>query len=659
MKLRSFILLLFSICLFANSQTQLTNLPTFYITTHNTTPITSTEIYLPGFLTVVSKDTTESFTSDTIEIRGRGNSTWNFAKKPYRIKFENKRKLLNLPAKAKNWVLLANHADKSLIRNAVAFEIGNYLGMEFTPSVKFADVVLNGQYIGNYMITDQVEVGGDRVEVEKQDSTITTEPNITGGYLLEIDGFAAQEPLWYTTSKGVMITVKYPDDEDINQQQIDYIKNFTNSFENTLFSGTYADPSIGYRSMIDTTSFIDWFIASELSGNPDCFWSTYIYKKREIPKFFYGPLWDYDIAFNNDNRLGDALQKRMLQHAFQNKTWIMQQSTDKWFINKVNQRWEGLLQKGIIKHLQNYVDSIRVLIDRSQKANFDKWPVLNTRVYNEQFLFPTYGEGVDFLKRYITDRATFLTLSFANDIPTIPGAPFVSEKFYYMVMNKQTRNVIDVTAQSSETNAKLMLWNPIEGRLTQHWKIMPLSDNKYQFINRFSGLAMKGAGRAKNFLQVHPDSTQRDQQWKIVPELNGTSYRIDNVNSGFTADCSGGSSANGTAVIEYEIKTSGSDNQYWFIQKVEKLETNLLPTQNPVTLIMYPNPVSDILYVSSQEGLTDGTLLEVVSPQGRTLIRQKTESTDSRIDVSTLSEGLYLLKVTVGNTQYSKKFIKK
>jgi len=331
-----FIILFILVCLIASSQTQLTNLPTFYITTENGAAITSTDIYVPGFLTVVSSDTSEVITADTIEIRGRGNSTWNFAKKPYRIKFENKRKLLNLPVKAKDWVLLANHANKTLIRNAVAFEVGEYLGMDFTPSVRFADVVLNGTFLGNYMVTDQVEVGGDRVEVEKQDTTDITEPNITGGYLLEVDGFAAQEPLWFTTNKGVMITVKYPGSEDINQQQLDYIRNFTNSFESTLFSGTYADPAIGYRAMIDTTSFIDWYIASELTGNPDCFWSTYLYKKRGIPKFFYGPLWDYDIAFNNDYRLGDALQKRMIQYAFQNKTWILQQWTDPWFIKKVN-----------------------------------------------------------------------------------------------------------------------------------------------------------------------------------------------------------------------------------------------------------------------------------------------------------------------------------
>jgi hypothetical protein len=654
------ILLFLTECLIASSQSQLTNLPTFYINTVNKAPITSTDIYVPGFLTVVSSDTSEVFKADTIEIRGRGNSTWNFAKKPYRIKFEKKRKLLNMHAKAKSWVLLANHADKTLIRNAVAFEIGKFLGMEFTPSVRFADVVLNGVFLGNYMVTDQVEVGGDRVEVDKQDSTDITEPNITGGYLLEIDGFASLEPLWFSTGKGVDITMKYPDEEDINVQQLNYIKNFTNSFETTLFSETYTDQVKGYRTLIDTTSFIDWYIASELTGNPDCFWSTYLYKKRNIQKFFYGPLWDYDIAFNNDNRLGDALQKRMLTYAFQNKTWITRQSTDAWFINKVNQRWDELLKQGIVTHLNNYVDSLNILINQSQTKNFEKWPVLNTRVYNEQFLFPTYIEGVNFLKKYIEDRASFLTTSFAQDEPVVPGKPFVAENFYYMIMNKSVLNVIDIKDLSAEVNAKLVLWDPVEGRLTQQWKIMQLSDNKFQLLNRFSGLAMKSGGRGKNLIQVKSDTTSAEQQWQILPESSGTAYGLVNVKSGYTADCSGGSSANGTAVIEWDIKTSGADNQYWYIQKVEMLETSLdQPSDNLMEITMYPNPVQETLYLSRNGSEVTPMIVEIYSTQGRLMHREQCADNDARIDVSGLPQGLYLLKATLSGKSYIKKFQKK
>lgn len=636
------------IAIAAVSQKQYSNIPTIYINTINNVPVSSKTVYVKALISVVSSDTTEIVENDTIEIRGRGNSTWNFPKKPYRIKFAKKRNFMNLPAKAKNWVLLANHADKTLIRNAVAFKIGKMLDFEYVPPGKFADVVLNGQFLGNYMITDQMEVGGDRVEVDRQDTTMHTVPDITGGYLLEIDGFAAQEPVWFTTSKGVKITIKYPDEDEINVNQKQYITTFTDQFEKTLFDNNFTSPTIGYRSMIDTVSFIDWYIASELTGNPDCFWSTYIYKKRNDNRFFYGPMWDYDIAFNNDNRLGDALNKRMLTYAFQNKTWIERQYKDNWFKEKVNKRWLELKDKGLLPAIQQYIDSLTTSIDESQKLNFQKWPVLNRRVYNEQFLFNTYSEGIDFLKRYVNDRADFLTNSFAKDEDDIPGNDFKAEDFYYMILNKQTKNAIDITGQSTDQNAKLMLWDPIEGRLSQNWIIKPLSGSRYQIINRLSGLAATSGGRAKNLLQVTPDTTQTSQMWKIIPENAGTAFRIDNVNSGYTADCSGGSYTNGTAVIEYDIKTSGSDNQYWYIQKVERIIAGISPDKTNLTFDIYPNPVKDMLYIKTDQLPDEKTTIDVISIYGQTLYRTTLNAQGTAINMSGYSKGLYLIKIKIG-----------
>ncbi|OJX87396.1 MAG: hypothetical protein BGP01_00820 [Paludibacter sp. 47-17] len=201
------------------SAQQFSNLPTFYITTDSAQPITSKSTWLPGYLSIVSSDSTERL-SGPMTVRGRGNSTWNMAKKPYRIKMAKKTKLLNLPAHEKDWVLLANHADKTLIRNAVAFKIGSLLGFEFTPSARFVDVVVNNQFMGNYMLTDQIERGDLRVRLEKLDSTMSEQPALSGGYLLEIDGFASSEPVWFTSSQAVKITVKYPDDDEITPEQL-------------------------------------------------------------------------------------------------------------------------------------------------------------------------------------------------------------------------------------------------------------------------------------------------------------------------------------------------------------------------------------------------------------------------------------------------------
>ncbi|MDE7126223.1 MAG: CotH kinase family protein, partial [Muribaculaceae bacterium] len=191
---------------------QITNLPTVYIDTEDYVSITSKETYVRATLRYVDKDGTTVY--DALGIRGRGNSTWGLDKKPYRIKFDKKQSFLGKDrAKAKSWTMLANHTDKTLMRNALASYIGTLAGQPFTAAAQFVDVVLNGKLIGNYQISDQMEIREKRIDILEQEDPATAESNITGGYLLEVDGFASSEPVYFRTSKGVTITIKSPDDD--------------------------------------------------------------------------------------------------------------------------------------------------------------------------------------------------------------------------------------------------------------------------------------------------------------------------------------------------------------------------------------------------------------------------------------------------------------
>lgn len=192
------------------------------------------------------------------------------------MKLDKKANFLNLPAKAKNWVLLANHVDKSLIRNAMAFEMGKFMGFAYTPPIQFVDVVLNGEYVGNYMVTDQIEVNKNRVNVVEQDSASISTGNLTGGYLLEIDGFAGQEPYhFFTTKKNMPVTIKNPkDDENTADQREEmkrYISGYFDEIEDILYSADFKDPEKGWRSRIDEKSLVDWYIVCEYTGNNDAF----------------------------------------------------------------------------------------------------------------------------------------------------------------------------------------------------------------------------------------------------------------------------------------------------------------------------------------------------------------------------------------------------
>jgi hypothetical protein len=650
---------------YVSAQSQLSNLPSMYITTVDNQAVADKVTWVSGNITVVSPDTAMQLNMLT-EIRGRGNSTWNLAKKPYRIKLGSKTHLLNMPAKDKNWVLLANSADKTLMRNAVAYKIGQILGFAFTPSVSFVDLTLNGSFSGNYMVTDQVEVGANRVDIDKQDSIDITEPNITGGYLLEIDGFASTEPVWFTTGKGLKITVKSPDSDVINQAQLNYVENYIANFENILFSANFKDPVNGYRAQVDTTSLINWYLACELTGNSDSFWSTYVYKKRLDDKLYFGPMWDYDIAFNNDNRLGDATQKLMRQYAFSPRTWIEQIWLDEWFQQAVWRRWKEIAVNNLSGTLNTYINDTRALLDESQQLNFNKWNVLNTRVYRETYLFTTYDGGVDYLKTYIGNRINYLNTALLYTEPVKPSEPFVASKYYYMLMNKKTNNVIDVNQNSVVSNAALVMWEPVEDDNAQLWEIRQINDSLYRFVNKNSGLAMAGNGKGVSLIQLPVNDADNSQKWKIKPVNTGNIYGIVNQKSGCSVNNSGGGFANGTSAIEYTNNISGSENQQWYIQKIYQIATGLVQNKFMVRKFeLYPNPaVHQISIRFAIEDSQDLTLkiYDIAGNQKYVRIEREIQAGNQvvTIPVSEFLPGMYFVNISNNKGESATlKFIKK
>jgi len=633
------------------AQTQLTNLPTMYVTTNDGSAITSKEDYNPAKVTVRSSIGSQNMTNVACGIRGRGNSTWNMPKKPYRIKLDKKTNLFGLPANAKSWVLLANCADKTLIRNALAFEISKTVGMEFTPSTLFLDLYVNNEFEGNFMLTDQVQEGDHRVVLDEMTVNDTKEPQITGGYLLEVDGFAESEPLWFTSSQGLKITIKYPDDADINAQQENYIKNYINTFESRLFAADFKDPDKGYRSMVDTTSLINWYIGCELTGNSDSFWSIYIYKKRSDNKLYFGPLWDFDIAFNNDNRLGDAVDKLMREYAHNPRTWIEQFCKDEWFLKAVERRWIELFNDDLENKLVTYIDETAALIDESQQKNFQRWTNLSTRVYLETFLFNTYSEGIDYLKKYMKERIAFLNTALVGYEPPKPTEPFTAENYYYSILNKHTNNAIDVTGGSVSPNALLMLWAPTEDNDSQLWKIEAIDNTFFRFINKHSGLAMTANGINNNLLQKELNTADNAQKWNITPVLTGGLYAIvsDVAPDYYVVDNNGGSFENGNKVIVWNNQITTNENQQWYLRKQEMID-------DPTGVI--PNATTPFEYFVSGDNLIVNNLpknarLRVFNLQGVRM--QEVVADGEQATIVLPRQGIYILNVITETEVYSVK----
>ena len=371
MKKKYALLLLILLCMALGVQAQyvrMTSLPAIYLETFDGKSITSKTTY--KYCRLYYVDESNHVTAyDSVSIRGRGNSTWGLSKKPYKIKFLNKEKFLGTGyAKAKKWTLMANAGDKTLMRNALTSAMGKFTSLKFNPAYKFVDMVLNGSYVGTYQISDQVDVRPHRVNIEEQNWPLGEEDDITGGYLLEVDGF--RDGNWFQTSRfGAPIRIHYPDDDEIEARQRNYIRDHMATFETALGSANFTDPDEGYRAYVDSASLIDWYICTEVSANIDGFFSTYFYKDRGNPKLFFGPLWDYDIAYNNDYRirsehsLSTTAYSLMVDIAYSgSKAWVNRMWKDPWFQKTVYHRYKQLMDNGLINYMQNKVDSFATLL---------------------------------------------------------------------------------------------------------------------------------------------------------------------------------------------------------------------------------------------------------------------------------------------------------
>ena len=393
---------------------QITNFPTVVINTKGAQEVTSKEEELSSVVYIVSEEGKKLLATEKTGVRGRGNASWNFPKKPYRLKFDEKQQLLDAPAKAKKWTLINNYGDKTLMRNILAFELSRRFGLAYTPYCHPVDVVLNGEYRGCYQLCDQIEVNKNRVNITEMEPEDVTLPELSGGYLIEVDAYASTEASHFYSTLGTPVTIKSPDDEDIVNAQTRYITDYFNRMENAVFASNFADPETGYRRFLDLDSFLKHFMVGEMSGNTDTYWSVYMTKDRESDKFFTGPVWDFDIAFDNDQRTYPI--EAHTDYIFASKGSVASEAMRR-MVNRIVKEDDGAHQrllelwsearntKGIDEtSLLEYVDKTVELLNESQKLNFLRWNILSERVHENPQASGSYEGEVAIVKNFIRKR---------------------------------------------------------------------------------------------------------------------------------------------------------------------------------------------------------------------------------------------------------------
>ena len=644
---------------------RLSNLPHIYIETLTGAEVVSKEEQIYCRLWMVDENDKEE-KYDSVLIRCRGNSTLKLEKKPYRIKFQKKQRLLGKDhANAKKWTLMANHADKTLFRNALASYIGELCGQTFTAGARFVDLTLNGKYRGTYQISDQIEVNKGRVNITEQDYPLEPESNYTGGYLVEADGFAdyvSGKTGWRTQYQNVPMTIHYPDEDEISNVQYNYIRNFVNSFENRLLN-TSLQSEQSYRNYVDTLSLISWYLGSEIVANPDYIWSLYFYKDRDDERIHFGPMWDYDIAFDNDNRLEnsghDPSRELMANISFENngfKQWINRFWQDDWFKRAVFNHYAELVRDGLQQKLLDRVDSLANLLSESQKLNFERWNI-RQRVMREVVLFSTYDEYVDKLRSFITIRVPALLKAFSqrhpdhpnvDDLITVEPDITTDPNYFYTISNVGTQTVFDVN-----TNG-LVVANKANSSYSQQWQIIPLSNGYHHLINRQNNLALtdptKGETTATTNLGTQlavtqSDSTDLAQQWYIVRQ-SANRYNLNNRLSDHTANLTGGKSTNGTAIQSYtnDSRNAESLNRQWAITAIDSIPDKTgIERVTDVPYALAYDPYNHRLHFGSDH-LSDLTFTaQVIDAAGHPVLRF---AAADGTDVGMLPRGTYIVEWT-------------
>ena len=388
-------------------------LPQLRITTIAGAPIVSRELYVNGAITLTDSSGTV-LVEGTTEIRGRGNTTWElFPKKPYRLRLTSSAALLGMPA-SRHWVLLANYSDKTLLRTELAFELSRMVGMAYTPRARYVDLYLNGRYEGNYQLAEHVRVAADRVNMNTVRLADTTAAAITGGYFLEVDERRGEAFCFNSFMTRMVFCLKDPETllDPGREKQRAYIQGYIAKTDSAIFGPDFRDPTTGYAAYIDVESAINFNIIQEMVKNVDgaLRFGGFLYKPRG-GKLFFGPVWDFDLAFGNVNYDNadrpDGWRSRQAQ-------WYTRLFEDPAFKARFRTRWNELKAAGTIDSLQRLVFSRGNFLSSVQVRNFERWPILGTYVWPNRVVMGSYDGELIAMNLWLQQRMTWMGAEIAR-----------------------------------------------------------------------------------------------------------------------------------------------------------------------------------------------------------------------------------------------------
>lgn len=365
-----------------------TNLPQISITTKGSAAITSKDVYLTGDIAINGKSTYSDYTGTT-QIRGRGNTTWTYPKKPYKIKLDTKAPLLGMAA-AKDWILLANYLDGMHTLNPVAMKIGKLLNMPFTNNIVPVELTLNGQYQGCYMLTEQIEVQNNRVNIGNDGILLQMDINYDDPWKFKSD--------YYQLPAMIM----YPELTDA--AQITPIKEQFAQLESLVARSDFPDNN--YLDYLDAESVANYLLVYMLTDNEEINHpkSTYLYKTAK-GKWTMGPIWDFDWAFGFEGSqvYFNSANRSLFWSSAVGTRFFSKLMTDPRIKTLMKQKWADFKTQKFTE-LLSFVDDYTSKIEAARNKDYQIWKRGSNNFKND----------VTNVKAWLQNRSNYMTAFIGN-----------------------------------------------------------------------------------------------------------------------------------------------------------------------------------------------------------------------------------------------------
>ena len=366
-------------------------IPRIIIETENLRQIRDRETEIPAKLQIWGKHSPESDIVD-LTIKGRGNSSWYMPKKGYKIEFIQKQAFFNMP-KEKDWALIANYIDKTLLRNTITHNLAEAMNFTYTPKAVPVELYLNKEYMGVYLFSETIKIGKNRVNI----------PNTSNSYLVEFDEkYKNNEPVIATQNRRIL-NIHSPKDADSTSKI--KLRKHINTIEDYIFNTTIELDSLS--KYIDFETYLKFYWIEELSKNNDgAFFTSVYFSWVEGQPLQMGPIWDFDQAYGNHPNIDlRSLENWFIRNSYWNKSLFKDSS----FVLLAKKTWQEYQI-----HINAIIDSLDIYkkqMSQAAKNNFKRWPILSDKKSYDSWAnqrYSSYEDAVDALKHWLASRIQWI-----------------------------------------------------------------------------------------------------------------------------------------------------------------------------------------------------------------------------------------------------------